>query len=492
MATAAQTHEGGTMMPSIVASSLQAINCKFQYIIECIEGHITLLYSKRVTDLDPPVDPTDAANKAYVDAHSSSPGGTDTDVQYNNAGALGGSPNFTWNNGTNTLTVLGTITGINAPAAPSDATNKNYVDSLVVGHNPAAPIGSIQFNAGSNTFGGSPNLMWTTSTNTLMISGNENVSGYGIFTSTVQSINPFTGALVVAGGVGIGKDLNIAGNAYANRFIATSDATLKENIQLLGNPLDKLRKVECYSYNLKDNSEYTWNAGPGDQSKNAFKKVFNKTEYGFVAQQLEEVGLSDFVDNTRKYKGVNYLQFITILAGSIKDLDKRVTEYSLRNQNLDQKKVELDLSESLDCIKTKKVLEINKDISNGLSKLIKETMTNVSNDIKTFYEEFTDEISEDFKAINDDSAEMFNRLDTLCETINKFQSRVDTINNRLDEVEEKLENVQNSVDTVFNKLFEKVSREIDLKIKEYETTIIQNYNDTCDKKMRRKMSRKFK
>lgn len=43
-------------------------------------------------------DPTanqDAATKAYVDGSSTSPGGADTNVQYNNAGAFGGDANFT-------------------------------------------------------------------------------------------------------------------------------------------------------------------------------------------------------------------------------------------------------------------------------------------------------------------------------------------------------------------------------------------------------------
>ena len=35
--------------------------------------------------------------------------GYDTDVQYNENGALAGSNNFTWSNGENTLTVVGTI-----------------------------------------------------------------------------------------------------------------------------------------------------------------------------------------------------------------------------------------------------------------------------------------------------------------------------------------------------------------------------------------------
>ena len=40
---------------------------------------------------------------------STVPGGNNTDVQFNNAGAFGGSDSFTWNNGTNVLTILGSV-----------------------------------------------------------------------------------------------------------------------------------------------------------------------------------------------------------------------------------------------------------------------------------------------------------------------------------------------------------------------------------------------
>ena len=49
--------------------------------------------------------------------------GDDTDVQYNENGALAGSNNFTWTNGTSTLTVVGTI----------DATTLN-IDFILAGN----------------------------------------------------------------------------------------------------------------------------------------------------------------------------------------------------------------------------------------------------------------------------------------------------------------------------------------------------------------------
>ena len=64
------------------------------------------------------------------------PGGADTQIQYNNAGAFGGSANFTWANATNKLTLGGTDTGIimktitNEPAIPAAGTGIIYMKNI--------------------------------------------------------------------------------------------------------------------------------------------------------------------------------------------------------------------------------------------------------------------------------------------------------------------------------------------------------------------------
>ena len=42
---------------------------------------------------------------------STPPGGANTNIQYNNAGAFGGSANFTWNNAASTVTICRIVTG---------------------------------------------------------------------------------------------------------------------------------------------------------------------------------------------------------------------------------------------------------------------------------------------------------------------------------------------------------------------------------------------
>lgn len=74
---------------------------------------------------------TQQSIKAYVDsaAGSPTPGGADTNIQYNNSGSLGGSSNFVFNNGTNAVTITGELSvdniNINANDIISSDTNGN-------------------------------------------------------------------------------------------------------------------------------------------------------------------------------------------------------------------------------------------------------------------------------------------------------------------------------------------------------------------------------
>ena len=48
---------------------------------------------------------------SIIGGGSTTPGGADTNIQYNNAGAFGGSANFTWNNASSTVTISGDLSG---------------------------------------------------------------------------------------------------------------------------------------------------------------------------------------------------------------------------------------------------------------------------------------------------------------------------------------------------------------------------------------------
>lgn len=162
-------------------------------------------------------------------------------------------------------------------------------------------------------------------------------SGTNSFASTTQSTAANNGALTVAGGVGILKNLNVDGAAsmaslnvagstvlnsltavsstmggltvngdvYAVAFNATSDATLKTNIEQLGNSLEQLKRVEGYSYNWADS------------------RMGETLQYGVLAQQLEEAGLGHLVAKGN-HKSVNYLGLIPVMIEAIKELSDKL------------------------------------------------------------------------------------------------------------------------------------------------------------------------
>ena len=95
------------------------------------------------------------------------------------------------------------------------------------------------------------------------------------------------------------------GTLSATNFNTLSDATLKENIVIMTNPLDIINQVNGVEFNWKDNG--------------------NKSA-GFIAQELERV-LPHLVgtgpDGT---KTVNYLGIIAYLVETVKELGKQIKQ----------------------------------------------------------------------------------------------------------------------------------------------------------------------
>jgi hypothetical protein len=104
-----------------------------------------------------------------------------------------------------------------------------------------------------------------------------------------------------AGTVTITGGIATSGDIYATSFKASSDATLKENIEPLSNALRTLHKIDGYSYDWikrEENSQKQW---------------------GVLAQQLEEAGLDHMVSDG-SVKAVNYLFLIPLLIEAVKEL----------------------------------------------------------------------------------------------------------------------------------------------------------------------------
>jgi hypothetical protein len=170
-----------------------------------------------------------------------SPGGSNTQVQFNNAGTFGGDSGFTYNNITNTLSVqnanvdvlntghanlgpIGNITitgGFANYVLTTDGTgNLRWSASAGGGGNPAGSNSQVQFNA-NGSFGATANFTFDNPSNTLNVT-NANVSN----------------VLRVLGDIQCSEDIT-ASNVTLSRNVTTSNAIINGN--LLINPTANLR-----------------------------------------------------------------------------------------------------------------------------------------------------------------------------------------------------------------------------------------------------------
>ena len=95
---------------------------------------------------------------------------------------------------------------------------------------------------------------------------------------------------------------------------ASSDRELKDNIQPISNPLEKINQISGNSF--------VWN----EEKQNIYKGK----DYGVIAQEIEEI-LPELVQTRENgYKAVKYDKIVSLLIEGIKELSKEVT--SLKNR----------------------------------------------------------------------------------------------------------------------------------------------------------------
>ena len=124
---------------------------------------------------------------------------------------------------------------------------------------------------------------------------------------TTQSTSKTTGALIVDGGVGIAKTLNVGEDVVA---YASSDERYKDNVTPIENPNEKLKQIGGYTFDWNDKHE-------------VFK---GQHDVGVIAQEIEKV-LPEIVETRESgYKAVKYEKIVALLIESNKELLKRVEE----------------------------------------------------------------------------------------------------------------------------------------------------------------------
>jgi hypothetical protein len=97
----------------------------------------------------------------------------------------------------------------------------------------------------------------------------------------------------------------------------SSSITVKENLQALSNPLDKISQIKGFTYNRIGRSD---------------------VEIGLIAEEVEKVypELVDYTNN--KVSGVKYTRVTAVLVESIKQLAQKIEEQQrLINQLLNGK-----------------------------------------------------------------------------------------------------------------------------------------------------------
>ena len=107
--------------------------------------------------------------------------------------------------------------------------------------------------------------------------------------------------------------MRAAGNITA---YYSSDRRLKENIQNIENPLQKINKINGVNFDWTQ--KYIDDHGGEDAIYNRKKDV------GIIAQEIEEVMPEVVADRSDGYKAVRYEKIVALLIEGIKDLNGQV------------------------------------------------------------------------------------------------------------------------------------------------------------------------
>ena len=156
----------------------------------------------------------------------------------------------------------------------------------------------------------------TTQTDSKYLRSNANDTATGIITlsNSTASTTKTTGALVVTGGVGVSGALNVGGDVVA---YASSDERLKDNIELISNPIEKVQSLKGVTWNWNENA---------DELQQSLPNV------GVIAQDVEKVLPQLVTDRDNGFKGVDYAKLTGLLIEAIKEQQKQIDELKSKIQ----------------------------------------------------------------------------------------------------------------------------------------------------------------
>jgi len=303
------------------------------------------------------------SSTAFV-AGANSPGGSNTQIQYNNAGTFGGVTNLTWNGTTLNATgsFSGSFTGVYNNLISLSNTSPTSEFQILYGNgttasgsnnvtiNPAtgsittntiriigtgttatgSGVGQIYLNGGTSnlieynangiaapTTGtrsvGTKIVLWPQMSdpgNTDYAIGISSLSLWYSVPSSSYAGNPtafrwYAGTTNIATLTGTGT-FSTSGDVIA---FSTSDKNLKDNITPISNPIEKIQKIGGYEFDWNDKQD-----------------VYEGHDIGVIAQEIEEVLPELVTTRDNGYKAVKYEKIVALLIEAIKDQQKQIDE----------------------------------------------------------------------------------------------------------------------------------------------------------------------
>jgi len=178
----------------------------------------------------------------------------------------------------------------------------------------ATVISDLDINITTDTSGRVTDANGSVATRTLTAgnlglgSGDDVTFGTLRIDDSTASTSKTTGALIVDGGVGVAGALNVGGDVVA---FASSDERLKDNIELISNPIEKVQSLKGVTWNWNDNA---------DELQQSLPNV------GVIAQDVEKVLPELVTDRDNGYKGVDYAKLTGLLIEAVKDQQKQIDE----------------------------------------------------------------------------------------------------------------------------------------------------------------------
>ena len=174
------------------------------------------------------------------------------------------------------------------------------------------------------TSDGSGRGIWSTpSSGGITGSGSTNyISKWNGSGSQGNSIIYDNGTNVGIGNTTPGFKLQVSGDAYAVSWQSGSDSRFKKNVSELGNILPSVMNLRPVSFD--------W-----DQERFPERNFSDKTEYGFIAQEVEKEFPYLVRTDSEGYKSLMYDRFSTILLQAIKEQQNEISNLNARIERLE-------------------------------------------------------------------------------------------------------------------------------------------------------------